>query len=239
MKKYTLVIALALVAGCATAESKLRKLHEGMNQGEVEHVMGPAHDIKEPSENAQGHMVNIWMYNLGKEYRLFWVDDRLAAWALAEKWTPEDMRNLQLDFTLNDASRQYIKKLPGIETVAKASPLPIDGTWKRRDFEVKLAAGAGELVFTGDNPFNGKPFFQKIERTAPGKYACQNLGFSDNKRETWYAQCEIQLKSPTQLLIEYKPDASRGEDQGVTEYYDLGTPADQAAFDAEVKAAGL
>lgn len=244
MKPIRTLILLALVASmgaaCATADKKLRKLREGMNQSEVEGVMGEASDIKEPSENAQGRMVNIWMYTLdGTEYRLFWVQDRLAAWSKAAAWTPENMRDLQLDVTIADESRNYIRKLPGINTIPPAKEQPIDGTWKRKDFDLKLKQGAGELAFTSDNPFNGKPYFKSIERTAPGKYSCQFLAYSDKKRETWYGPCEILLKSATQMQIEYKPDASRGEDTGFTEYYDLGEPASKEKFDAEVKEAGL
>ena len=217
MKRIVILGVVGLLAGCATGRSNskvLNKLTEGMNQNEAENVMGPAADIREPAENAQGRMVNIWSYKLydstlalggAREYNLYWVGDRLVAWAPADKMKPEDLRALQLDLSANDDSREYIRRrVAGVNTFPPAPEVAIDGMWKRNDYQLRFKQGLGELVFETDNPFNGKPFFKEITRTDAGKYTCKNLAWNDAKREIWYDDCAITLKSPTELSIEYK-----------------------------------
>ena len=65
MKRLTLIlIAIALIAGCATKTSVLRSLELGMNKNQVVEVAGEPRVVRGAMVNSFGQSIEVWEYAL-------------------------------------------------------------------------------------------------------------------------------------------------------------------------------
>jgi hypothetical protein len=103
--KYTVVLALVLIAGCATTSQFIR-LQIGMTKNQVIEAIGEPDLARGSLQNKYGQLVEVWEYdrlvsNWAWDRKLMWVylhDGKLVQWGQAGDWRREADRIYEMRF---------------------------------------------------------------------------------------------------------------------------------------------
>ena len=103
--KYAVVMALVLIAGCATTSQFIR-LQIGMTKTQVIEAIGEPDLARGSVQNKYGQLIEVWEYdrlvsNWSWDRKLMWVylcDGKLVQWGQAGDWKREADRIYEIRY---------------------------------------------------------------------------------------------------------------------------------------------